>query len=214
MSLVDQAIGQQAFEAIHNRLGGIIKEELDTQAVYNYDEELTIPIFKERDIPFNDSELAAMNVLFDGGEEEMNTVVQQRWRYKYAIEVTVNAKGRDETLGDHRAMIRCQKIMGKIRAIIMSPRYVRLGFNSGSLFVNRRYVEKMEFGKPVRQDSSHTVMGRMMVCVVADEDVDFVTPITAVSTTARILLGLTDLGYVWDREFGSVFDDYFASEFE
>src|SRR5690349_14360481 len=98
MSLIEVPIGQQAFEVIHNRIGGILKEELETQAVLTYDEDLSLKVYKERDIPFNDGERCIMNVMMDNGEFEMQTLVQQTGVYRYNVEVTANAPGRDETL--------------------------------------------------------------------------------------------------------------------
>ena len=215
MSVIDKPFGRQAFEVIHDRLGGILAEELDTQAVLTYDPDLLgMTVFKERDIPYSEGETPAMNVTFMRGEFDMQTLIQHDGQFRYAIEVTIEAKGKDNALGDRRAMNRCQKIMGSVMAILRSPKYVRLGFGTSPAFIKNRHVESVEFGKPIRQDSSHTVMGRVVLVVSAVDYAEFVDPVPAAGTRARVYLWDTPQGYVWSRNFGQVFDSYFDESFE
>ena len=213
MSAIGKVIGRQAFEVIHDRLGGILKEELDSQFFFGYDADLAnIKVWKERDVPFNVSELPAINVTLEKGDFEMQTLAQQTGVYRYNVDVIGNAASAGNVMGDQLAMNRVQKIMGKLMAIIRSPKFTTLAFTPP--FISNRHVENMFFGKPVRQDAEHTVMGRFVVVVTAIEHVDFVDPVPARGTTARIYLGLTEQGYLWTSEFGGVFDYYFDVTFD
>lgn len=213
MSYITKPIGKQVFEIIHDRIGGILKEELQTQYALSYDPDFDdIPVYKERDIPYNAGELTdkvSLNVMFDRGEyDELQTSQQQTGMYRYVVEVVGQAPSEGNTLGDQISMTRVQKILGKCRAIIMSPHYLTLGFPRPS--IGHRRVENMFFGKPpVRQDAIHTVMGRMTILVRATETVDFIDTTLCKGTTARVYLYLTDRGYQWSSQYGDVFDEFF-----
>lgn len=201
MGLITTIIPRQSFEVIHDKIGEILRLELDGQYAMTYDPDFEAPIWKERDIPFNDSDLPAINLSLQQGDfnGQLQTLSQQTGEYKYMIEVIFNGKARDEKLGDTIAMTKVQKVIGVIRAILMSPRYVTVGFPKGA--IEHRRVEGFMFGKPVRQDSSHTCMGRMMFCVRAVDSWDFAGYEMANGTDAIVKLALTELGYKYTSDF-------------
>lgn len=192
-------IPQQVFEAIHNRLGEILTDELEKQAILANNVSLKFPIFKERDIPFSDSELPAMNIMFDESEYDMQTQVQHTGDYQFIIELTANGKSSDDTLGDTLTMNQVQKVLGICREIIMNPKYTTLGFPK-PLIENRKVIG-MRFGKPVRQDSSHTILGRMMVRVKAVESAQLNTANLIGGIDTTVYLYETDKGYQWKSYF-------------
>lgn len=198
--MIESAIGRQQFELIHDQIGAILRSEIDNQYILSYDSDLLdqrgdlISIWKERDIPFNDSEIPAINICFDRAEFDMRTLVQHDGIYRYLIEIQSQGETQnDNTLGDTIAMTRVQKIMGLCRAILMNPEYVIMGFVPG--LIKRRYVENMFFGKPIRQDSSHTCMGRMTLVVEAVETSPFNEGMLAQGITTSVRLYNTDSGY-------------------
>lgn len=191
-------IPRQNFEIIHDRIGEILVGELDFQAAnYNTDLE-NLVIYKERDIPFHPSEMPSVNVTLFRGEFEMQTLIQHNGRYQYAIEGYFQGKGSDDVAGDTVGMIKLQRLMGTIRAIIMNPKYRTLGFDN-PLIINR-HLESIEFGKPVRQDSSHTVMARMVLVVSVPETTEYVDAINAAGFNTDVKLNLTEKGYIWVRD--------------
>ncbi len=194
MSLIP-LIPTQQFELIHNRIGEILTEELERQSLLSNDPTLKFDIFKERDIPFSDSELPAMNIMFDESEYEMQTQVQHTGIYRYVIELTANGKSSDDVLGDTLTMNQVQRVLGICRAIIMNPKYTKLSLTP-SLIQNRKVVG-MRFGKPVRQDSSHTILGRMVLQVTAVEDVQLNTANLIQGIDTTVFLYETEKGYQW-----------------
>lgn len=204
MGLITTIIPRQSFEIIHDKIGEILKLELDQQYVLTYDPDFQAEIWKERDIPFNDSEISfngAINITLQEGDFEgrLQTMSQQNGEYKYVIEVIFNGKSKDGKLGDTIAMTRVQKVIGVIRAILMSPKYVTVGFPKG--MIEHRRVSGFMFGKPVRQDSSHTCLGRLMFCVRAADGWDFSPYDIANGTDAIVKLALTELGYKYTSDF-------------
>ena len=192
-------IPQQVFEAIHNRIGEILTEELEKQSILASDPTLIFPIFKERDIPFNDSELPAMNVMFDESEYDMQTQVQHTGDYQYVIELAANGKSNDEKFGDTLTMNQVQRVLGICREIIMNPKFTTLGFPK-PLIENRKVIG-MRFGKPVRQDSSHTILGRMMIRVKAVESAQLNTADLIQGIDTTVFLYETENGYQWKSYF-------------
>lgn len=188
-------IPQQVFEAIHNRIGEILTAELEKQSILAGDATLIFPVFKERDIPFNDSELPAMNIMFDESEYDMQTQVQHTGDYQFVIELVANGKSNDEKFGDTLTMNQVQKVLGICREIIMNPKFTTLGFPK-PLIENRKVIG-MRFGKPVRQDSSHTILGRMMMRVKAVESAQLNTAALIQGIDTTVFLYETENGYQW-----------------
>lgn len=188
-------IPQQVFEAIHNRIGEILTAELEKQSILAGDATLIFPVFKERDIPFNDSELPAMNIMFDESEYDMQTQVQHTGDYQFVIELVANGKSNDEKFGDTLTMNQVQRVLGICREIIMNPKFTTLGFPK-PLIENRKVIG-MRFGKPVRQDSSHTILGRMMMRVKAVESAQLNTADLIQGIDTTVFLYETENGYQW-----------------
>lgn len=199
MSEISTIIPSQGFELIYDRIGVILADELENQATLANDDDLKIPIYKERDIPFNDSELPAINIMFEGDGFELQTNIQHDGSYRYTVEVIANAPSNDAKHGDTLAMIKVQKIIGKIRSIIMNPAYIKLGFTTP--FIKNRRVENIIFGKPIRQDTSHTVMGRLtiMVACVETTPLEEAPIVNGVDTSVRLFL--TEKGFMYRSYF-------------
>ena len=202
MSHINSLIDEQNFELIRDRIGEILSDELNYQA--DYVKECDVAVWRERDVPFSQGEPPAVNVSLFEGDPELQTLIKQDWDYKFYIDHTRQGKGTDDKLGDERAMVACQRVMGIIRSIMMNPKYITLGFEPG--FIKHRRIGKIEFGKPVRQDTSHTVLGRLTFCVKCIETTPLVTPRVAASFLTSVRLGLTDKGYLWANYGGNVFN--------
>lgn len=202
MSLIYNAIPEQNFEKILNRIGEILKEELDTQFLLTYDTDLEdIPVYKERAIPFSHVELPAVNVLLHGGEFSEQSQPNTQGTYRYLIECTYAAPGEDgddvETgRGDTISKIKLNRLMGLIRAILEDPKYKTLGFAAPS--IGRRFIERMYFMKTIHQDAEHVWIGRLEFVVKAPEyPAALSIPVPLVGADTVVKLEETEMGYQW-----------------
>ncbi len=197
MAIINSIIPKQNFELVRDQIGRILRDELDNQADgYGVNEDLVVKkVYKERDIPFNSGETPAVNVMVDRVDYELQSQVRTEGMHRFLIEVTVEGRGNNDTGGDTKAMVKCQRLVGVVRAILMNPKYVRLGFEPG--FIMNRHVQSIEFGKPIRQDSAHTVMGRIALMVKMSETTELSTPTVAAGFFTGVRIEETDLGYLF-----------------
>lgn len=191
--LINSQIGQQNFELVLNRIGEILRDELQYQAEYNDDCECEI--FKERDIPFNHGEPTMVNIMLERVDYAMQTQIQHDGDHRYVIEVTRGGKGNGQDKGDTLAMLKCHRLAGVIRAILMNPIYTRLGYAPG--FIKNRHIANMEFGKPIRQDAAHIVMSRITLAVSFIETTALQTPTIAVGYWTGVRIEETEKGYLF-----------------
>ena len=191
--LINSQIGQQNFELVLDRIGSILRDELGYQETYN--EDCECEVYKERDIPFNHGEPTMVNVMMERVDYTMQTQIQHDGDHRYIIEVTRGGKGDGQSKGDTLAMTKCQRLAGVIRAILMNPSYTRLGYEAG--FIKNRHIASMEFGKPIRQDSGHIVMARIILSVSFIETTALQTPVTAVGYWTGVRIEETEKGYLY-----------------
>lgn len=169
--------------------------ELENQVLLTSDTDLEVDVYKERDIPFSEGEFRAVNVMLDRGDSIHQHPGQSNFTYRYIIEVTSDAKSTNNTLGDTIAMGICQRVIGKIRAILEDPKYATLGF--ARPFIFNRHVENIYFGKPIKQDTKHVVAGRLTFVVTAPEVSALIQAVLLGDHYTTVKLELTDKGYMW-----------------
>jgi hypothetical protein len=203
-ALIDTLIPQQNFELILNRIGEILTVEKERQILLgNYDLD-DVQIYKERSVPFMQSELACVNVSLFSGEFQEETQMQTQGFYRYIIEVLTNAKSEDvsddnDGRGDRISAIRMMRILGIIRAILMDARYMTLGFARPS--VGHRKIERMFFMGPPHQDANTSRQGRIELLVkIPETPASFVTPVDLAEHFTRVTLNDTEKGYIWVYE--------------
>ena len=192
-NLIVTQIGRQNFELVLDRIGEILRDELEYQSEYNEDCECNV--WKERDVPYNHGEPVMVNVMMDRADYDFQSQQQHDGVHRYIIEATRSGKGDGDTGGDTVAMTKVQGLAGVIRAILMNPKYVRLGYAAG--FIKNRHIASMEFGKPIRQDSGHTVMARITLSVAFVETTELSVPVLSVGNWTGVRIELTDLGYLF-----------------
>lgn len=207
-SLITELIPAQSFEVVHDRIGEILTEELDAQFLIAGDYDLDIDIWKERDVPFNHSECPAINVMLDRSQYVDQSLQHNNGVFRYIVEIVHKAPSKDAKLeiGDSIAMTKVQKIMGKCRYILEHTKYKTLGFTPP--FIQNRHVEEIYFGKPVRQDSAHVAMGRMVFSVKVGETNGEAEASLLRGYDTTVKLYLTEKGYLWklDESFTDGFD--------
>lgn len=196
MPNINTTIPEQNFELVRDQIGRLLRDELDNQSQgYATNADLLCNVYKERDIPFSSGEKSAVNVMFDRVDYELQSQTRTEGMHRYLIEVTAEGKGNNDTGGDTKSMVKCQRIVGVIRAIIMNPKYVRLGFDPG--FIMNRHIQSIEFGKPIRQDSAHTVMGRIALMVKMSETTELSIPTVAAGFFTGVRIEETEQGYLF-----------------
>lgn len=193
MNLIHTTIGQQNFERVLERIGVILTDELQYQSTYR--PELTVEVYKERDIPYNHEEPTMVNVMMERVDYSLQTVAQHDGLHRYIIEATMGGKGNATEGGDTVGMTKVQRLAGVMRAILMNPKYKTLGF--AAPFIKNRHIQSMEFGKPIRQDTAHTVMARIVLAVDFVETTEFTIPETMVGYWTGVRLEETDKGYLF-----------------
>lgn len=189
-------IGRQNYELVLDRIGEILTEELNGQDYNNSD--LNVTVFKERDIPYNTGEGGGkpmVNVMFERVDYDYQTAIQSDGLCRYVIECTRQGKGNPSEGGDTVAMTKIQRLAGVIRAILMNPKYKTLGYEPG--FIKNRHIQSIEFGKPIRQDSAHTVMARLVLAVSFREVTELGVPALMVGYWTGVRIEETERGYLF-----------------
>ena len=188
-----EIIPAQAFERIRDRICEILTTELNAQNVLSAFE---VPvIWKERFIPFNETEIPAVNVNIQNGVFDNETVVRSEGTYIFNIDIYTNSETTDETgAGNQYAMIKMNRLLGKICAILRHPNYVMLGFPKGT--VSKRKVERFFIGdKQTVKDALSNVVGRVQLMVVGIETNEVYTPVPLNVATTVFRFTESSLGY-------------------
>ena len=205
------AIPEQNFELIRDRIGEILAEELPNQATLTGDSKLAnITVYKERFIPVQAlvaiaGETPLIDVFYNGGRYEQNTLTAQDGHNTFFIDVYTCAKSQLDAqkklsvLGDTLAAIQLQRILGVCRAILMAAPYMTLGFEPG--FILHRSVRAVTISEPVANRETVAVMhGRLEFSVRAPEDSEGNQAVTADSYQTTAKLQETEKGFIWILE--------------
>lgn len=194
-ALITALIAAQSFELVRDKVGAILALELANQVTLGGDDVLGAEVWKERIIPFDKTELPAINVTVMEGNYDGQTVKQADGTYTILIDGEVNAKSTSANDGDKLAMLKCQKLMGCIRAIIQDPQYRTLGYAQG--FVMSRQITKIAFGNKYQGDALNTVMGRLMLTVKVPETTELLEAVEIGGSDTTVKLEETEKGYKW-----------------
>lgn len=200
MALIDKVIGPQNYEIVRDRIGRIVADELNNQFQLAYDPDLRVKVWNERTIPFdNDKELPSINVMIAEDQFDYQSAVDVIGNARYFVDFYFDAPhgGNDGQGGDTKANWTMQKVMGKVRSILMHSAYKTLGFNPG--FIANRHVESINIQLPdqKRMDAEHVVMGRLVVAVRMNETSPDVSPMDLKDFVTMVKLVDTDKGYLF-----------------
>jgi len=202
MSKIIGVIPPQNYELIRNKIAEIIAIELEHQFAISYDPDFDCNVWLERTTPFDSEEMtpAVINVSFIDGNYQNEDPVDADGLYSYAVDVYARSYTNEENIGDTRAALIVQKVIGKIRAILMATVYKTV--DTGLGIVKNRRVASVQVYDPKRHpqgDDSTTFdqAGRIVFNVTAIETVEVIQPnqITGADTWVRWCC--TDKGYVW-----------------
>lgn len=195
MSVIDGIIPPQKFEIIRDRIGEILGDEFANQYSLTLNADLDLAVWVERFIPFDESELPAINVSLATGAFGGHAQGTTEGTYTYFIDVHTKAASTDDDKGDSLASMKLQKILGICRAILENPKYKTLGFTAPIIFF--RKCETLSISDPGKQDAASAVMGRIGFSVKTTETVDLIIPTQLGRSDTTVKLYLTDRGYFY-----------------
>jgi hypothetical protein len=204
MSVIDTAIGTQAFELIRDRLGELLADELAQQFTLVNNTIFQSRIFMERFIPFNESEIyqGAINITVARQMLNNQSLLQSDGINTFFIDVYQCAKNTTEDGnaidGASLATKKMHRLCGVIRAIIEDARYKTLGF--APPFIANRHVVEIKFNNPKVEEKVGLSTGRVIVQVRASELNGRSTPTVLADLKTTVKIGESDAGYTYIGE--------------
>lgn len=197
MGRITSVIPPQNFEIIRDRICAILLEELNDQYLRTYDEDLNVEkIYLERMVPFDHTELPALNVGIERGDYDNYHAGHADAVYRYFIECNTAAKTTGNQRGDEKSKIKVQKLLGKCRYILEDPIYKTLAFAPNTL-IRHRHIEMFVFAEPTKMDSENTTMTRLILVVKTIETNVLLEGVLFDANETGVKLYDTDKGYYW-----------------
>lgn len=211
MSVINGVIPPQTHEIIHDRIGEILKSEIENQYLLTYDKTFNVNIYKERHVPFHEAEVPVLNVLFERGDFMQQHQGQTKGDYRYHIEIVADAKTTDSKRGDELSAVKLQKLMGVVQYILEDPKYKTLGF--APPFIEHRFVENIWFAPDTKQDADYSLKGFVTFIVRAPRANALIEAQLIQGNTTNVKLDITDKGYLWILDSSELFDYTFDNSF-
>jgi hypothetical protein len=206
MAKINTIIPEQAFELIRNQIGRILADEIANQVLIGGNYDLDATVYIERFIPFQETELPAVNISLQQGDLAGQTAIQSDGTYVFNVDAYTYSKSEgavdddpdpsNTTRGDSLAFIKLQRLLGVCRAILDDPRYKTLGF--APPFINNRHVSMIGIQSPPNKgDMANCVMGRIVVSVKAPEVTDLIQPQLIEGYKTTVKLEASEKGYLF-----------------
>lgn len=196
-ALITSIIPVQNYELIRDRIGLILATELANQQILieaDSGEFVAPTVWIDRYVPFDKTEMPAVNVAFGNGEYSNQNQISAEGVYTYFIDCYTNADTEDDTDGYTLSMAKLDRIMGMIRYILSSPFYATLNFPRG--FILNRTIQSMGvFTKQDVQDALSDSVGRILFTVRAVETQNGQTGVALEETGTTFKLGSTNKGF-------------------
>jgi len=195
MSRIIEVIQEQNYELVRDRIGEILIDELDHQALISYNPEIDATVYVEYKPAFDASQMPAVNVSLANGNYDNKDMAQVDGEYLYHIDAYARANSTQDNDGSSLATYRLHRLLGICRAILENPQYKTLGFEAPS--ISRVAVQSIDIQEPAKQDAYSTAMGRLIFMVKVVETVELITPRLIDGYDTQVKLGETDLGYIF-----------------
>lgn len=196
--MISNLITSQSFELIRDAIPRVLTLELANQDdLLDADDlpKLNIGIWFERFIPFDKSELPAINIVYSDSEQiSENTSFTSVFDNKYLIEVYVNSPSDEINAGDIKSSILLSKIMGLVRSILMNNIYLYLDFTDK--FIQTRYVKTITRTQPrIADDAMNTISGAVEIHYNAEENTETQNGIVGTLFSTVVKIEETEKGY-------------------
>lgn len=196
MPQINSVIPSQNFEAVRNRIGEILADELANQYTLAGDDDLNVDVYIERSVPLAWNKMPAVNILLSRGPQDNQHQGAADGTYVFNIDCYASAKSTDDENGDALAATKVQKLVGVCRYILEHTAYRTLGFAPG--FIGNKKVEEIQFQDPENtQDATSTAKGRIVFSVRVQETTTLLDADLIAGYDTVVKLGETEEGYRW-----------------
>lgn len=196
MSIIDLVIPPASFEIIRDRIGEILFSEIATQYEYSGQEWANVKrVYIGRYVPFQESELPAINIGVGKIDLDGQTVIQSDGTTTFFIDVVAGATGSDEVDGAAMATADMQRLVALCRGIIEHTEYKTLAFVPP--FIMFRRFSQILFNPAETKDLSSVASGRLVLMVKAPENNGPFIPRTIGSYQTIVKLHESEKGYLY-----------------
>jgi hypothetical protein len=197
MSKINSIIPSRPFELIGERIAQILAIELYYQTAATYDDTIDATVYYERSVPFDFTDLPAVNVSFAGTDNSNEKQQHKDSLYEFEIDIYTMAKTNDVDFGDKISTLRCHKLAGIIDFILSHPVYKTLDFPPG--LIGGVYVKSLKINDPKgRQDAEMIKMARLQFQVRSFEQTTFQETTEASVYSTQVKIAETDKGYYYE----------------
>lgn len=195
MSNINTIIPSQGFELIRDRIADILLDEVHNQSALSDDLSIDVPVYLERVIPLDKSEIPAYNVsLASGTFANKDYYGSVDGTYQILIDAYSNSKSTDAEKGITASSKKMHRMIGIARAIFENPVHKTLLFPAP--FISRIFCSGFDVAIGDKDDALNTAMGRLTLTVIANETTALKVADLIKGYTTRIKLSDTDQGYV------------------
>lgn len=188
-------IGTQNFERIRDIIGVIIAAEFAGQYTLTSNPLFQSDIWVERFVPFDVSELPAINITIDSIQEKQSNPGRTVYTANFQIQIFTLAEETDSQRGDIQSVLNNHKLTGAIRYILKNTTYVRLKLDSSPLTIQNFQMPEIVFVKPDLQDGNNIMVSQITLAVQYDEDNGSITPVNLQQVISQFKLDETEKGY-------------------
>lgn len=221
MAVITNRINPQGDEIIRDRIGEILKDELDNQYLQYNSDAAVEGVWIERVVPFDITELNAVNVTTPKGDYENWHQGSMDGVYMFNIDVHTMAPSTDTDGGDMRSHFALKRLLGICRYILSDPKYKTLGFAPG--FIEWVRIMGYDIKANYRDRDGlwatalNSAMGRLSISVKANETNTLIVPPLLEEHITQLRLALTNKGYKYlysgiELVLGTESDDQLTTE--
>lgn len=197
--MISTALPSRPFELIRDQIVQILNLELPNQNTLQPNKGLNASIFKERFVPFQSSELPAVNVSLAAGDYGLVAAINQDGNFMYHIDAYHSANYEDGKRGDTEASVKLQKLAGVIQGILMHQDYITLGFVAP--YIAHRNISDIKFAEPNNtKDMESVVMARITLVVRANSNSPLMTPQLIAGFDTVAMMSGTVQGYIYSGQ--------------
>ena len=194
MSRIDYEIPDQRMELIGNKIALILADELNNQFELTGDDIYKCDVWSQRLIPFDKTELPAINVVFNRAVNSDNTPETSKFEYVFNITVGVNSKTSKLMRGDVSTSKKLLKLASVIRFILMNPYYQTLGFDEK--FIYTRSIDSIDITSYDSNDGTYTFAMMLDFRVTVEEFNGSASGEIVEEVSSQLMLNETDKGYL------------------
>lgn len=195
MAKITYSIGQRKFEQIRDKLSVILADELSNQATLQLNTLFNAGIWLERFIPFDQTELPAINIYYQSTPFLDQTPITNKGEHTYNIDIHTKGVSTPTQSGDSKATFDLHRLIGVVQAVLMDPNYIRLDFPT-SFGIQNRQITDFRIAQPERnKDGLHIVAGRLVMKVSVNEETNGLEGIALDIFSSQFRINDTEKGY-------------------